>query len=213
MMDIGQLFARLQPKTVNYMGSGGGIPVLTPDDIAGAMAFVPKGLGRAVLEAVYWPDTACRTHDLRNAVIGLVMPELKRQATQLNEAIFDVQLAHAALYWTRTNASDRQRQAIDQAQARLELLRGKSWPKNTVERLPRMTNAIVAEIGVRSPCSASRENGVLSDRQRAQAIGCDASDYIKRWKMVYEWLSYQLWSACCQAANRLRSSLGRDVAA
>lgn len=212
-MDIGQLFARLQSQTVNYMGAGGSTPVMTPADIAGAMAFVPKGLGRAVLEAVYWPDAACRTHDLRNAVISLVMPELKRQAKQLNEAIFDVQLAHAALHWTRTNASDRQYLAIDQAQERLDLMRGKMWPRNTVERLPRMTCAIVAEIRVRAPCSASRKHGMFSDRQRAQAIGCDASDYIKRWKMVYEWLFYQLWSGCCQAANRLKSSLERDVAA
>ena len=58
-MDVGQLLARMSPQAVNYAAvGGGGQPELTTSDIAAALAFVPKGLGRSVLEAVYWPDGA-----------------------------------------------------------------------------------------------------------------------------------------------------------
>lgn len=108
-----------------------------------ALAFVPKGSGRAVLEAVYWPEMARRTNDLRDAVLELVIPELRRQAYRLDAANLDLQLANAAVIWTRSNPTDLQRRAIFKAQMRLDSLRIQMWPRNTLQHIPKITWAIV----------------------------------------------------------------------
>ena len=48
MTDPRRLVARLNPTTVRYDVGRGGIPDLTAQDIAAALAFVPAGLGREV---------------------------------------------------------------------------------------------------------------------------------------------------------------------
>lgn len=88
MADVREMLARLNPTTVKFdVGKGGGMPELTNIDIAGALAFVTPGLGREVLEACWWPDGAkLRSHKMRDAVIALVEPEVRRQQKLLAEA-------------------------------------------------------------------------------------------------------------------------------
>ncbi len=49
MAHVGKLLARLNPTTVRYDIGRGGMPELTPQDIAGALAMVPAGLGRELI--------------------------------------------------------------------------------------------------------------------------------------------------------------------
>ena len=231
-MDVGQLLARMNPKTVNYMGVGGGEPELTTADIAGALAFVPKGLGRAVLEAVYWPDGACRTRELRNAVMGLVMPELSRQLYRLQDAELDLQLTQAAVQWPNRGITHEQQKAIEYARRNLESVRAKTWPRNTARHLPKIVTAIITEISGSMKCDTCNGRGNIlsdvgefnvcpsclatgfdmrSDRRRAISMGCDPSDYVKRWKKVYEWIHEKISTAHYEATSALIVALKREV--
>ena len=232
-MDVGQLLARMNPKTVNYMGVCGGEPELTTADIAGALAFVPKGLGRSVLEAVYWPDGACRTNDLRNAVMGLVMPELSRQLYCLQEAELDLQLTQAAVQWSNRGITHEQQKAIERARCNLESVRAKTWPRKTVEHIPIITRAIVREMsgavkcpscsgygeiernGIQGQCDNCKASGQVfySDRGRASLINCDHALYLRCWKRVYVWTFDKLLDAKYKAYRHFEAALYRKVSA
>lgn len=231
MSHAGELLARLNPRGVNYLGVPSGAPELTTSDIAGALAFVPKGLGRTVLEAVYWPDGACRTRELRNAVHGLVMPELTRQLYRLQEAELDLQLTQAAVHWSRTGITYEQQLEIDRARNRLESIREKTWPRNTLEHLPQIVKAIISELScaVKCPscsgrgeierndiprqCDNCKASGYLfySDRGRASLINCDHALYLRRWKIVYVWIFDKLLDAKYQASRHFENALYRTV--
>ena len=208
-MDVGQLLARMNPRGVNYMGIPGGVPELTTSDIAGALAFVPKGLGRSVLEAVYWPDGATlRSSELLDEVMKVVLPELARQAQQLCEASLDVQLIQMAIRYTRANPTAIQQQALTRAQLRLDALKSVAWPKNTIERIPLIVKAITSELSGAIKCESCNGRGVVEhnglfvickrcngvgcekpcDRKRALEIQCNSVGYFNRWKRVYEWI-------------------------
>lgn len=207
MMDIEQFIARLNPKTMQYEYKNGGQPALTSSDIAAALSFIPKGLGRSVLEAVYMQDGATqRRSALLDNVMAVVMPKLSRQAQQLYEAVLDVQLIQAAILWSRANPTAVQRDALAKAQQHVETLKAVAWPKNTIERIPQIVKAIIHEIteNVKHPdcqncaffVTQSEEVSCRdcvritvthhSYRKRAKAMHCNEKTYLRHWKPVYE---------------------------
>ena len=224
-MDVGQVMARLHAKGVNYMGVPGGVPELTVSDIAGALGFVPKGLGRAVLEAMYWPEGAERSGGLKEAVTALVVTELRKQKDRLRDAELELELAKVAVGWDRKPATPYQRHHLVRCQAKLEAVRALSWPKNTMERVPLIVKTILAELsgavkcsvcagtgevqpgGKIEPCTECRGSGKenISERRRASLIECDHRDYTRRWKPVYEWL----FKAVCDERVDAERSLTR----
>ena len=232
MSHAGELLARLNPRGIDYMGVPGGVPELTTSDIAAALAFVPKGLGRSVLEAVYWPDGATlRSSELLDEVMKVVLPELNRQAQQLNEASVDVQLVQMAIRYTRTNTTLLQQQALSRAQLRLDALKAAAWPKNTIERVPFIVKAIIAELSGVIKCGECHGYGQMiqqdiikecenclgtgldchSERRRASLIKCDQRDYLRRWKTVYDWVLKKIASAKAAASIQLQSVLQTKI--
>lgn len=57
------LSSRMGPTTVKFDTGRGGTPDLTTQDIAAALAYVQDGLGRELLEALWWPESAARRRD------------------------------------------------------------------------------------------------------------------------------------------------------
>lgn len=228
MADRRELLARLNPQTVRFdVGQGGGAPALTTSDIAAALGMVPPGLGREVMEAVYLPDGAARHRAvLAEAVLTIVRPEFTRRARALADAESDLEFARAVVSLGRRSLSDAQRRILREREIAVVVARGRAWPKNTYQHLSRMVDAVVVELasGNRCPdchgagvieergCSACRCTGIepLPDRRRALAMGCDVSDYPKRWKGVFEWLLAELHQESEVAARKLSRALGGD---
>lgn len=233
MADPREILARLYPTTVRFdVGRGGGIPELTNIDIAGALGMVPAGLGREVLEACWCQDgAALRRHKLRDAVLGVVGPEITRQTRKVVEASLDLQLAEAAILWSNRSCNSSSLDQVAICKQRLSDARSQCWPNNTVKRLPLIAKAIIQEMrGFRcqachgtgriygediSPiCSSCAGRGIsgIHDCWRAAAIEVDASDYPKRWKRVYEWLFAKMRDAESTAATEFGAAIRRDAA-
>ena len=193
---------------------------------AGALGFVPDGLGRLVFEVCWTPSAPLLRNKLHEAVVGLVLPEIARQTRALVESSLDLQLACAALSWSRS-PTQAQRMAVERARGRLAAVRALAWPRATLESLPTLTAAVVGEIAGRShcqscegrgqmtvgelvvPCVDCGERGVVpvSDRKRAAAIGRDPAEYRRHWRPVYEWLLDRLRDAEQQASREVWSAL------
>ncbi|HHW4679831.1 MAG TPA: hypothetical protein ACQGQH_10500 [Xylella sp.] len=232
MSDPQRLLARLTPRTVRYDIGRGGLPELTAQDIAHALALVPAGLGREVLEACWWPDgAALRRRHLRDAAVALVVPEIQRQQQRLIEAQTDLGIVRACLGWSGP-VTGAQRAARDRAALRLEQVRKSPWPQTTLEMLPSLVSAVTHEMShahlcpachghvarcsamLTRVCDVCHGSGVvpMSDRRRAAAIGRDESNYRWAWRNVYEWLLDRMRRAEQQAALELGEALRRDAA-
>jgi hypothetical protein len=229
MGNVRELMTRLGPSTVKFDTGRGGTPDLTNQDIAAALGMVPAGLGRELLEACWWPDgAALRRHRLRDAVIALVTPELRRQQRKLADARTELGLAEVCMGWAGA-VTAQQRAERDRAATRLGQVKGQSWPISTLESLPTLAAAVIDEIAkcphcptckgrkevqsgeARLPCKECGGSGVvpISDRRRAAAIGRDESTYRSKWRGVYEWLLQRMIEAEQEACWAMGAALNR----
>lgn len=227
------LASRMGPTTQRFdAGCGGGRPELTTQDIAAALAYVPDGLGRELLEVLWWPESAARRREhLRKAVIGLVAPEFIQQMHGLATARTEFGIAKASIGWGGGPVTDMQRRELSRAESALDEARAAAWPNNTMEQLGVLASAVIEEMASCGCCkacdglriqSAPEGGGVveceacggmgleqLSGRRRAAAIGADKSAYQRFWQPVYEWMLERMRSAEHVAAESLSSALNR----
>lgn len=232
MGNVRELMARLGPSTVKFDTGRGGTPDLTNQDIAAALGMVPAGLGRELLEACWWPDgAALRRHRLRDAVIALVIPELRRQQRMLADARTELGLAEVCMGWAGAVTAE-QRAERDRAAHRLGELKVQCWPISTLDSLPTLAAAVITEIAKRPHCNECEGRGevmsselhvicsvcggsgfvAVSDRRRAVALGKDESSYRERWRAVYEWMLQKCSEAEQDAAYRFTMALRTQAA-
>lgn len=234
MADVREMLGRLNAQTIKMDIGRGGTAELTNQDIAAALGMVDAGLGRELLEACWWPDgAALRRTQLRDAVLDLVQPELRRQAALLTDARTSYGIACACIGWsgpvTREQLAEKERAA-----ARLDQVQLQCWPRNAVESLPTLVRAVITEMAQRALCSDCNGHGEValapakpgkrvrscvtcagsgavpvSDRRRAAAIGRDESTYRAKWRGMYVWLLSHFREAESRAAGNLKSALSK----
>ena len=190
------LLARLNPKNVRHDVGSGGLPDLTPQDIAAALAFVPQGLGREMVMRVWWPDGAQLTAaDLDQ----LIMEAQLEEWLSRGRALLDAQLLEAVA----TNADEAR-----YAKLRMETAKLRMWPRiGSDSCYGPIRKAVLAEISAAMKCPACKGRGVslvdrriaiclacegqghlrVSDRARAEAIDKDPALYRRQYAKVYEW--------------------------
>lgn len=225
MADVRESLARLNPSTIRMDIGRGGVPDLTNQDVAAALAFVPAGLGREVLIACWWPGGADQ-RKLMDCVIAAVDVEWRRQSLLLSNARTDVGLAEAVAGWGRASTSEHRRD-VDRAKARWEAIRDTCWPKDTGSMLPALVSACLEEIAgrqkcpdcegrgerlrgeLRVPCARCNHTGEVqaSNAARARAIGRDEASFRRNWAGVYTWILDLLTEAEQGAARALRDAL------
>ena len=201
---------------------------LSTEAMLAGFASVSNVTGRIVLEVVINPGCIQRHQAaLRQVIMDLVIPELDRQARRLHDACVRLQIHDAVAQWSRRGLTSEQQRAKTEAEEQLHAVRSETWPRNTVEHLPRLVHAILGELSELRQCpscrgvsdSAGREKRALCrtcaglgvktwcDRHRAQSIHCDHAGYSRRWKVVYEWIYIQLLHAMRDASKQFFNGL------
>lgn len=228
MADVRESLARLNPSTIRMDIGRGGVPDLTNQDVAAALAFVPAGLGREVLIACWWPAGA-DSRKLMSAVLAEVDVEWRRQSKLLFDARTDVGIAEAIAGWNRSSTAD-ERSDVDRARARYEAIRDACWPRDTGTMLPALVTACLEEIAgrqrcpdcegrgeklrgeLRVPCARCNHTGEVqaSNAARARAIGRDEASFRRNWAGVYMWILDLLRESEQEAARALREALMGD---
>lgn len=190
------------------------------DEVFAALAAISPSIGRVILEAVLWPGRPLGP-SLSQVSLALVVPELDRQAKRLHQACLHYQINQAAGQWSRRTMSAGQQHAKQAAEQNLIQVREETWPRNTVEHLSQIVQAIIHELTTLRlcPCGIKQNNGAdrstdlncptcrglgvktWCDRQRANALNCDHAGYSRRWKVVYEWIFVELLQALRQASS------------
>lgn len=198
MASVHKLMGRLNATTCRFDIGRGGIPELTPQDIAGALGMIRDEFAREVFCAVWWPDGAkLMAKDLDRIIAGMQFGEWKGRF----DAMLDAQLKVAQ---TELRADRRE---MAGARAALENAKSEMWPalREDAYRLVRLAaveelrapkscascqgraTASVGELVI--TCKACDGSGVMpvSNRRRAAALRINESTYRRVWQPVYEW--------------------------
>ncbi|MDQ7314024.1 hypothetical protein O0I63_01625 [Stenotrophomonas sp. Sm8] len=223
------LSSRTGPRALSLDGSIGGP---STEEILAALAYVPAGLGRELLEALWWPESGQRRREqMRHAVVSVVAPEFSRQMHALADARTDYGIAKASMGWGGGHITEAQRRELRRAEKELDEARAAAWPNNTMEQLGVLAGAVIAEMAGARECSHCggkrvlldpRVAGVvncvecggsghepLSGRKRAAAIGADWSAYSRFWRPVYEWMLASFRAAESRAARKFNRALSK----
>ena len=204
-MNVRKMMARLNAATASYDMARGGIPELTPQDIAAALGMIHDKTARDIFTAIWWPDGAELTRkELLDHMRGLLMTEFSRRCREAQIAKLDLHIAECN--WAATNHHpEHDRQLISKLRHRAEETADKTWP-GQMDMYPRICSAVLIELSAPGICSACNGSGmviaeanihvckscdgrgtsIISDRRRADMIGRDEAAYRRRWSSVYE---------------------------
>jgi hypothetical protein len=230
-MNVRKLMGRLNAATCRFDIGRGGIPDLTPQDIAAALAMVEDPFAREVFCAVWWPDGAKLTRDNLLRLVALKQrQEIERQMRKVQVARLELHIVNDEIS-ARRNLTDEMRRERDRAERRLADAKRASWPQDSAmyhtirvaaleelaaPNLCKTCNGIgVAQAGdLKIACVTCGGHGTVpvSDLQRSLRIGRDHRNYDRTWKAAYEWTFSALRDAESVAAQTVEEWLHREAA-
>lgn len=232
MSDVRELLARLNPANVKFDTGRGGLPELTNQDIAGALAFIPAGLGREVFIACHWPDGAKLS---RRRITGmfqqLALTEWRKRINRMTDARVDHGIAVSIRRWQGAETAE-QRAEVYRTQVRIDQARAELWPESLPEMLPALLHAIVDELACPKNCATCQGRGAVivgellvpctgcegtghsknSDLWRAKRIGKDSANFRRDWRPCYQWLFDRMRDAESEAAQSMVHAVQRNAA-
>jgi len=232
MTDVRELPARLNEQTVKFDTGRGGVPELTNQDIAAALAFIPAGLGREVFIACHWPDGAALSRRRLDALFThLALTEYKRREQRVMDARITYGIAVAIRNWNRADTAA-ERSEVYKAQSELDRAREEQWPDSLPVMLHSLLRTIVEEIAKPRNCGACHGRGTIlagelvkacgdcdgtghtknSDGWRAKKLGKDPSNFRRDWKPCYQWLFERVRDAEAEAAHQMADAVKREAA-
>ncbi|WP_372483781.1 hypothetical protein AB9H29_12080 [Stenotrophomonas sepilia] len=200
-MDVREKLAQLNPSSVRYdvCPSGAGS---TENPYAMALGFVPAGMGRDLLEYLYWPDGAI----LRGAAIyqGVVRVAMKEWATRM-QAHTDARCTYGLAETLAKYAKDRSPATVRNLailQARVAVARDNLWPERLEDKLPMLVPMLLRAM----------KGEKHSNVDRARAMGINESSYRERWSKVYEWMLTKMIDEEQAAARAMEQALRNEAA-
>lgn len=221
-MHVGKLMARLNPKNVRFDVGAGGIPELTPQDIAAALGMVEDGIGRDLLIHMWWPDGGKR----QRAALDAQLTQLQLQEFNCRE-----QAMYAALMAVACGEPGEQKRA-HAAYASAHANRWPSWiaklePLELSEGYGDVRRAALEELVHPRICPdchghghASKQNLVVicgrcegagkvpfGPTWRSKQLGMKEASYKKTWERPYEWLFSRMVDALSGAERDFSSAI------
>lgn len=200
-MDVREKLAQLNASSVRYdvCPSGAGS---TENPYAMALGFVPAGMGRDLLEYLYWPDGAI----LRGAAIyqGVVRVAMKEWATRM-QAHTDARCTYGLAETLAKYAKDRSPATVRNLailQARVAVARDNLWPERLEDKLPMLVPMLLRAM----------KGEKHSNVDRAKAMGINESSYRERWSKVYEWMLTKMIDEEQAAARAMEQALRNEAA-
>ena len=228
MSDARKIVARLNTPNVRFDVGAGGLPELTAQDIAGALAFVQDPLAREVFCLLWWPAGARLT---RASVLAQLRTLVWQEQSDRAMAFCDAsnRSLHAAeeLRQARAGADTAElRRVLAFAEAKAHAARRQLWPR-TVETYSLLVLGVLDELGATRNCprcdgretiatplgpkTCERCSGTgkvsYTNVARAAALGVDESTYRKTWAGVYDWLYFKANDMEQAAAETIRRNL------
>ncbi|UPG86837.1 hypothetical protein L2Y94_05640 [Luteibacter aegosomatis] len=203
-MQAAELLARLNPTTVRYDIGRGGIPELTAQDIAAAVAMVPAGIGRDLMCLLHWPDQVAVTRrSIDRALMDVQFKEWTRRELAMYRALMAVACDEDVM-----GRSTLTRQYSDANAQRWPKLHASIESPDIAEPWALLRAAVLEEIRYPKGCGECQGTGNIRRRDgecsctrclgsgkvrygttwRAARLKMKESSFNQRWIGPYEWL-------------------------
>lgn len=228
-MNVREILARLNVPNIRFDVGIGGLPSLTPLDVAGAVGMLQGDpLGCDILLALWAPDVGAGYRSMAQ-ILADIRARMVLEYGRLVMASVDAELRlmERRIEVAAVNRpSDELRGELNRAEREAETAKLKTWPK-VAEGYAAVVEAVLTEIKLGNLCPVCNGRGQYvhealtvtcitcngtgrrgaSDRNRADRIRRDESTYRAGWKGPYEWC-YSLVSGLeGAAAEELRHRL------
>ncbi|MEV8518656.1 hypothetical protein ABZR86_02550 [Dyella marensis] len=222
-MNFAKLLARLNQTTVRYDIGMGGRPELTAQDIAAALGLVQPGIGRDLMEMIWWPEGA----KLRIAYLNAVLTEM-----QLVEHNRREQAMYSALAGVAVGPLGEERIRAHSAYSHAHSRRWPAWikrldPLEVAEGYEGIRATVLLELARPRHCQTCEGRGEIFKRDlvvacarcegsgtrefgptwRAEQMGMTEQAFKKTWEGPYLWLLDRLRGELEKAENSLRGAL------
>lgn len=226
-MSVRETLARLNTPNVKFDIGRGGLPNLTPQDIAAAVGMIqgnPIGVG--VMLWCYAPD--CGLVGLKELKAEIAQ-RMRAQRDELERqnlvALLDHMLGEER--WNETKRHDEDdHDQMRRLRASKDAAKRATWPRR-LEVYPLIRTAVLDEIraprrcsvcdgtghvmrdDLKALCDPCRGAGIvpISNRQRAERLKMDESTYRESWSKVYDWVM----NLCRDECQRAERALGRRL--
>lgn len=219
---IDELLGKLEPASVKFGIGRGGLPELTPQDVAAALGMCEDRFAATIFH-VTAGGTIADWQGIDRMLAELQFGEWRKRADRLLNA----QLAKAS---ANISGAAQNAELHTRADMLLAGARAAMWPALIEATYAKMRKALIAELRASRTCQACQGRGTLmvdavvegcraclatgmafvSDRQRAEMIGVDHSTYRRnRWKAVYEWMYRELIDAAANGREQFEKAVDR----
>lgn len=206
-MNVRKLLSRLNAATVRYDTGRGGIPEMTPQDVAALLSRVTNHLARDVLCLAWWPDGAALSRGaIADAIRAEVMTEFSRRHKAAQIARLDLHLIECEIAARRSRKREDE-QSRSRAQSAVDATRASLWPSASMHMYPAIVAAALRELCSPRLCKACHGRGDAitsagprrcdscdgvgvrewSHVSRAEALSVNVDTYRSTWRPVYEW--------------------------
>lgn len=203
MVDVREKLAQLNPSSVRYdvLPSGNGS---TENPYAMALGFVPAGMGRDLLEYLYWTDGAVRRGAaIYQGIAKVAMAEWADRMRKHADARCNYGLAESLAKFNgdRSEATTRHRSIL---QARVAVARQNLWPEKLQDKLPILIPILLHTM--------KKDEGVNTNTKRADLLGMTEASYRQTWAPVYEWMLSRMIDEEQAAARAMEQALRIEAA-
>lgn len=229
-MNVCKMMGRLYAQTVRYDTGRGGIPELTPQDLAAAVGMVSNDLAREVFCWIWWPASSKEaTAKVRALVLDEVLREFNRRYAAADAARARLRECEARAALTNR---DNDEAGIEAKRARrvFEQVHSTVWPA-TMATYPKILDAVVEELrqprhcpdcdgrGTRSTgglvhdCDRCGGTGHVSEYNtwRAQKIGTSESRFRATWLPIYQWVYSMVEELAHEAARKVAMAIADEA--
>lgn len=220
---LGRQMARLNTGHAKFeIEAGGGVPSLTPQDIAAGIGMIPDGLGRELIMHVYWPDGAQRNRARLIELLTLMqLAEHNRREQEVARALCQVAVATPATRAAATRAySDAQLNRWPLWVTRLEtvtltkayenvclgILEELRHPRHCPECNGMEERDRVGQVKICDRCLGTG-TVVYGSTWRAARLGMRRAAFIESWKGPYDWLMDRCREQLAEAVSALLRAL------
>jgi hypothetical protein len=221
------MMGRLNASNIRYDVGRGGMPELTPQDVAGAVGMIKDPLARAVFCWMWWEDGSQLTSEQVQADLRARL--YKEQASRAMEwKMAELALSQAeGDYAARRRPTDDDKAAVSRLRAQEKRAKAHAWPgspsvypliiKGVLDEYRSPRNCpdcggrgnVASQFGPRD-CARCDASGKVAHTnvKRAAALRIDESAFRRLWSPVYEWAFSMVRDLEQEAARHLAAAIG-----
>jgi hypothetical protein len=223
-MNIRKIMGRLNPRCGSMDGGRGGIPEITPQDLAAAIGMARDEIGREIFCFAWWPDGAKLTQDdVHDRLHRMLLDEFSSRFKALSTAKLELHMLESSDSKRMSN------RAVIAARDAVDTAAKEAWPRS-MEKYHSIVDAVLMEIcaprqcphcngrahtmhgalAVKCPRCKGRGTVPLNKSWRARQLDVGDTAYRSIWRQPYEWLYSFAAEHEAVAAQQIGDAIGSN---